>query len=232
MLVSGWLPLFLVEPGTDLGLQCSNTVMKHSSGKHLANRQPSVATHRRTRDDESFAALGAVQKCDLQALRLGVAQAQGAQNLILDLRQNPGGLVRGSVDIARLFLDSSRDKPTPIFTVAGKLLCSSVRLVCMPHASLAPRPSWTCHCHFIIRRCEDIPFSCLYVSSGQESLDQASVIALSVTEGWAPAAVLRTWFNHQRVNTSLTFHVRLSALNQRSCYLPEFCLCVSCGDGD
>ena len=49
----------------------------------------------------------------------GGSQAQGAQNLILDLRQNPGGLVRGSVDIARLFLDSSRDNPAPIFTVAG-----------------------------------------------------------------------------------------------------------------
>lgn len=48
-----------------------------------------------------------------------VAQGRGAHNLILDLRQNPGGLVRGSVDIARLFLDSSTDDPAAIFTVAG-----------------------------------------------------------------------------------------------------------------
>jgi C-terminal peptidase prc len=43
-------------------------------------------------------------------------KAQGASSFILDLRQNPGGLVRAGVDVARLFLDA----PAPVFNVSGR----------------------------------------------------------------------------------------------------------------
>mmetsp|Transcript_390 Transcript_390/g.1154 ORF Transcript_390/g.1154 Transcript_390/m.1154 type:complete len:257 (+) Transcript_390:1221-1991(+) len=81
--------------------------------KHDSERGPATSGYIRLTNFNGHAA------SDVQRAIIDL-QAQGAQNLILDLRQNPGGLVRGSVDIARLFLDSSRDNPAPIFTVAGR----------------------------------------------------------------------------------------------------------------
>lgn len=43
-------------------------------------------------------------------------QRNGAEAFILDLRNNPGGLVRSGLDIARIFLDG----PTTIFNVTGR----------------------------------------------------------------------------------------------------------------
>lgn len=43
-------------------------------------------------------------------------QKAGAEAYILDLRNNPGGLVRSGLDIARIFLDG----PAAVFTVSGR----------------------------------------------------------------------------------------------------------------
>ncbi len=43
-------------------------------------------------------------------------QRTGAEAFILDLRNNPGGLVRAGLDVARIFLDG----PTAIFNVTGR----------------------------------------------------------------------------------------------------------------
>ena len=43
-------------------------------------------------------------------------QRTGAEAFILDLRSNPGGLVRSSLDVARIFLDG----PTAVFNVTGR----------------------------------------------------------------------------------------------------------------
>jgi hypothetical protein len=43
-------------------------------------------------------------------------QASGASAYILDLRNNPGGLVRSSIDIARLWMDG---QPV-VFNVSGR----------------------------------------------------------------------------------------------------------------
>lgn len=48
--------------------------------------------------------------CQMLTQQCGFAQAQGASSYILDLRKNPGGLVRAGVDVARLFLDA----PAPV----------------------------------------------------------------------------------------------------------------------
>ena len=45
-------------------------------------------------------------------------QAGGAEAFILDLRNNPGGLVRAGLDIARLWLDGN----SAIFNVQVRLL--------------------------------------------------------------------------------------------------------------
>ena len=45
-----------------------------------------------------------------------VSQKTGAEAYILDLRNNPGGLVRSGLDIARLFLDGQ----AAIFNVSGR----------------------------------------------------------------------------------------------------------------
>jgi len=44
------------------------------------------------------------------------SQRTGAEGLILDLRGNPGGLVRAGLDVARIFLNG----PTTIFNVTGR----------------------------------------------------------------------------------------------------------------
>lgn len=49
-------------------------------------------------------------KCQLEL------QRTGAEAFILDLRSNPGGLVRSSLDVARIFLDG----PTAVFNVTGR----------------------------------------------------------------------------------------------------------------
>ncbi len=43
-------------------------------------------------------------------------QAQGASSYILDLRNNPGGLVRASIDIARLWMDGN----PVVFNISGR----------------------------------------------------------------------------------------------------------------
>lgn len=43
-------------------------------------------------------------------------QAAGASSYILDLRNNPGGLVRASIDVARLWLDGS----PVVFNISGR----------------------------------------------------------------------------------------------------------------
>lgn len=45
-----------------------------------------------------------------------VLQRKGVEGYILDLRDNPGGLVKGSIDVARLLLDGH---PT-VFSVVGR----------------------------------------------------------------------------------------------------------------
>ena len=46
-------------------------------------------------------------------------QAGGAEAFILDLRNNPGGLVRAGLDIARLWLDGN----SAIFNVQARFRC-------------------------------------------------------------------------------------------------------------
>lgn len=48
--------------------------------------------------------------------RLCSVQRDGAEAYILDLRNNPGGLVRVGLDVARIFLDG----PAAIFNVSGR----------------------------------------------------------------------------------------------------------------
>lgn len=43
-------------------------------------------------------------------------QRTGAEAFILDLRNNPGGLVRAGLDVARIFLDG----PSAVFNVTGR----------------------------------------------------------------------------------------------------------------
>ena len=72
-------------------------------------------------------------------------QKEGADAFILDLRNNPGGLVRAGLDIARLWLPGE----TPILNVEGRDVEGQTAVVqarasegwaaCMPHRML-PRP--------------------------------------------------------------------------------------------
>ena len=43
-------------------------------------------------------------------------QAQGCDRYILDLRNNPGGLVRSSIDVAQLWMDGH----APVFNIADR----------------------------------------------------------------------------------------------------------------
>ena len=57
-------------------------------------------------------------------------QDDGAEGFILDLRNNPGGLVRAGLDIARLFMEG----PSAIFNVQGRIdssAANSIMQVCL-----------------------------------------------------------------------------------------------------
>ena len=68
------------------------------------------------------------------------AQRTGAEAFILDLRNNPGGLVRAGLDVARIFLEG----PTAIFNVTGRSggelpAAAQVRCLQNPHHLLKAR---------------------------------------------------------------------------------------------
>ncbi len=54
--------------------------------------------------------------CPLARIVSKHPQAQGASSYILDLRNNPGGLVRASIDIARLWMDGN----PVVFNISGR----------------------------------------------------------------------------------------------------------------
>lgn len=75
-------------------------------------------------------------------MREAIANLKGAQGLILDLRDNPGGLLTNAIDISNMFLDSGnivstvdRDGyKTPSFS-DGKPLCKIPLVVLINHGS-------------------------------------------------------------------------------------------------
>jgi len=48
--------------------------------------------------------------------------AQGAEEFVLDLRDNLGGLVEEGVEVARLFLDGKRPPPPPTTTITAQYI--------------------------------------------------------------------------------------------------------------
>lgn len=83
---------------------------------------PVFATAIHTSDDHTVGYIRALQfsKALSQDMALAIRQLtkEGSEGIILDLRNNPGGLVTSALDVAGLFLNSS-EHPT-IFSVSGR----------------------------------------------------------------------------------------------------------------